>query len=304
MSHYLVLDLGGTFIKYAIMDDDARIIEQGKVPAVTDSEEGTLATLAGVRESLGGYAYEGVAVSMPGRVDTAKGVAFTGGSFKWIHDYPAAKRFGEVFGKTCTIANDGKCAALAESWRGALSDIDSGAVIVLGTGIGGGIVIDGKVLMGATGGAGEFTTLPCNYDGFRETVLPGHGIESIWGGRVSAGSIVGQYGLRSGLGQVDGVRLLDDYESGNPLAREVIDEFAFQVAVGIYGLQSTLDLPRYAIGGGISARPVVTEVIRAAVDALFSNQRLIAFCKPEIVTCTYGNEANLVGALAFFLQQH
>ncbi|MBR2683033.1 MAG: ROK family protein [Atopobiaceae bacterium] len=302
MAQYLVLDIGGTFIKYAIMDDKATFIEQGKVLADTSCEEAMLASLGVLEAKMSNHEYEGVAISMPGRIGTKEGIAYTGGAFQWIHNYPAAEKYGAVFGKPCSIANDGKCAALAESWMGALSDVDSGAVIVLGTGIGGGIVINNEVWMGATGGAGELSAFPCNFDGFREPITFHSGITNVWAGRVSAGSIVGQYGYRKQLGQVDGVRLFDDYEAGDPVAKEVIDEFAFQTAVGIYGLQSVLDLPRYAIGGGISARPATTEVIRDAVNALFDNQTLVPFGKPEVVTCKFGNEANLIGALGFYLR--
>jgi predicted NBD/HSP70 family sugar kinase len=86
------------------------------------------------------------------------------------------------------------------------------------------------------------------------------------------------------------------------VAKAVIDEFAFQMSIGIYGIQSVLDLPRYAIGGGISARPETTTVVRDAVDKLFDEQMLCPFGKPEIVTCSFGNEANLIGALAFHLK--
>ena len=72
--------------------------------------------------------------------------------------------------------------------------------------------------------------------------------------------------------------------------------------MGIYGIQSVLDLPRYAIGGGISARPETTTVIRDAVDKLFAEQMMCPFGKPEVVTCKFGNEANLIGALAFHLR--
>ncbi|MDO5120242.1 MAG: ROK family protein [Coriobacteriales bacterium] len=299
---YLVLDIGGTFIKYALMDEDATFIEQGKVLADTTCEEAMLASLGVLAAKFSETDYEGVAISMPGRIGTKEGIAYTGGAFQWIRDYPAGERYGAVFGKPCTIANDGKCAAYAESWKGALSDVDSGAVIVLGTGIGGGIVINNEVWMGATGGAGELSAFPCNFDTFREPITFTHGITGIWAGRCSAGSIVGKYGYQKQLGQVDGIRLFDDYEAGDPVAKAVIDEFAFQMSIGIYGIQSVLDLPRYAIGGGISARPETTTVVRDAVDKLFDEQMLCPFGKPEIVTCSFGNEANLIGALAFHLK--
>lgn len=295
---YLVLDIGGTFVKYAIMDENATFIEQGKVPANTSSEEHMIASLEEVHKTVGDD-YEGVAISMPGRIDTARGWAYTGGAFTWLHDYPAAEKYGAIFGKPTTIANDGKCAAIAESWSGALSDVDSGAVLVLGTGVGGGIVLDGKVWMGCSGGAGELSWLVCDMPAIHE----GHAGSAIWAGKIAAGAIVPKYGLAKTLANADGVMLFDAYEAGDPDAVAIMDEYAIWASSGIITLQAVLDLPRYAIGGGISARPETTTLIRDAVDKLFELHPYLPFSKPEIVTCKYGNEANLIGALAFHLQQ-
>jgi len=299
MAQYLVLDIGGTFIKYAIMDGDAQFIEQGKVPANTMSEEATIASLGAVRDAVSSYDYEGVAISMPGRIDTAKGWAYTGGAFTWLHDYPAAEKYGAVFGKPCVIANDGKCAAIAESWSGALSDVDSGAVLVLGTGVGGGIVLNKKVWMGCSGGAGELSWLVCDYPAIHE----GHAGSAIWAGKIAAGAIVPKFGLAKGLANADGIMLFDAYEAGDEDAKAVMDEYAVWASSGIVTLQAVLDLQRYAIGGGISARPETTDLIRDAVDKLYELHPYLPFSKPEIVTCKYGNEANLIGALAFYLEQ-
>ena len=300
MAQYLVLDIGGTFIKYAIMDGEANFIEQGKVPAVTLSEETMLASLEDVKKAVEGFEYEGVAISMPGRIDTAKGFAYTGGAFKWLSNYPAAEKYGAIFGKPCTIANDGKCAASAESWEGALADVKSGAVLVLGTGVGGGIVLNGEVWMGCSGGAGELSWLVCDYPSLYEQ--GGFKMGSIWAGRIAAGAIVPQFAVRKGLPQADGVMLFDAYEAGDPDAIAVLDEYAMWAATGIVNLQAVLDLERYAIGGGISARPEATSLIADAVDKVFSMHEGLPFSKPEIVTCKFGNEANLIGALAFHLQ--
>ena len=304
MAQYLVLDIGGTFIKYAIMDDKAQFVEQGKVPAVTSSEEGTLGALADVRDAVAGFDYEGVAISMPGRIDTAKGIAHTGGAFTWISNYPAAEKYGAIFGKPCTIANDGKCAASAENWIGALADVNSGAVLVLGTGIGGGIVINNEVWMGATGGAGELSAFITNHEGVKNGLGWGN-IGIMWASHISAGSITGKYGAIKGIEKADGIMLFDAYEAGDPIAQDVLKTFGEEAAAGIASLQSVLDVQRYAIGGGISARPETTQIIKDAVDALFDPYvDFLPYGKPEIVTCKFGNEANLIGALAFFLQQH
>ena len=298
MAQYLVLDIGGTFVKYAIMDDEGQFIEQGKVPANTTSEEHMLASLADVRETVATYDYEGVAISMPGRIDTAKGWAYTGGAFTWLHDYPAAEKYGAVFGKPCTVANDGKCAAIAESWEGALKDVDSGAVLVLGTGVGGGIVLNGEVWMGCSGGAGELSWLVCDLPAIHQ----GKAGSAIWAGKIAAGAIVPKFGLAKGLANADGIMLFDAYEAGDEDAKAIMDEYAMWASSGIITLQAVLDLPRYAIGGGISARPETTTLIRDAVDKLFEMHPYLPFSKPEIVTCKFGNEANLIGALAFHLR--
>ncbi len=303
MAQYLVLDIGGTFIKYAIMNDEAQFIEQGKVPAVTDSEAGTLRALADVRYEVASSGYDGVAISMPGRIDTARGIAHTGGAFTWLHDYPAAEKYGAVFGKPCTIANDGKCAASAENWIGSLADVHSGAVLVLGTGIGGGIVINDQVWMGATGGAGELSAFITDHSGVKNG-LGWDNIGIMWASHISAGSIAGKYAALKGLDHADGIMLFDAYEAGDPVAQEVLKTFGEEAAAGIVSLQSVLDLKRYAIGGGISARPETTQIIKDAVDAQFDPYLdFLPFGKPEIVTCKFGNEANLIGALAFYLQR-
>ncbi len=300
MERYLVLDIGGTFVKYAIMDREGAFIEQGKVPAKTASEAEMLASLADVHATVGDD-YEGVAISMPGRIDTERGWAHTGGAFVWLQEYPAAQKYGEVFGKPCTIANDGKCAAIAESWNGALADVDSGAVIVLGTGIGGGIVLNKQVWMGCSGGAGELSWLVCDYpllsDETAEHISP-----AMWTGHISALSITSQYAKRKGLDKADGIMLFDAYDAGDEDAVAVLNDYAVWAAAGIINLQSVLDLPRYAIGGGISARPETTTLIRDAVDKIFAIRNGLPFSKPEIVTCKFGNEANLIGALAFHLR--
>jgi predicted NBD/HSP70 family sugar kinase len=300
MDQYLVLDIGGTFVKYAVITAEGQFVTQGKVPVDHSSEEAMFAALEAVRDAVSDYDYVGVPISMPGRIDTAAGIAHTGGAFSWVHDYPAAERYGAVFGRPATVANDGKCAASAESWQGALADTDSGAVIVLGTGVGGGIVLNGKVWMGASGGAGELSGLLVDFDAMR---LPfPQSMSALWANRISAAAITKAYAVRKGLESADGIMLFDAYEAGDEDAKAVLDEFAFQTATGIMSLQATLDLPRYAIGGGISARPETTQLIREAFDELYDPlAAFMPYSKPEIVTCRFGNEANLIGALAFHL---
>ncbi len=308
MKQYLVLDLGGTFIKYALMGADGSFLKQGKKQSPLSCMDDLLAAVESIGEEFKGE-YQGAAVSMPGRIDTKNGIAHTGGSFRFIKDAPVGKYFEKALGVPVTAANDGKCAASAEAWSGALSDVDNGAVLVLGTGIGGGIVLNKKVWMGSTYGAGELSVFSANLWKLSEG-MPNFGKdnkEAVWTSYTSTTGLLRLYAKCKGLPEedhgVDGFRFFEAYDAGEPEAAEAFEEFGRYTAAGIHAVQAVLDLQRFAIGGGISARPEVAEKIRRCVDRQFELIPFSPFGKPEIVSCKYGNDANLIGALSFHLER-
>ena len=305
MAQYLVYDLGGTFIKYALMNEEAEVIEQGKVPSPTDSLDNLLNVMEGIADPYKGK-IEGAAVSMPGRIDTARGIAFTGGAYRFMRDIPLGELLEKRLGVKATLGNDGKCAANAEAWNGALSDVDNGCVVVLGTGTGGGIMLNRKIWMGTTGGGGELSHLVADMNAFSDGsfTFPA-GLPAIWGGQASATGLISRFAVKKGgsPADYDGLKLFEAYDAGDRDAIDALDEFGRMTAAGIYSIQSVLDLQKYAIGGGISARKEVTDIIREKVQFVFSQFPGVPFLTPEIVTCTYGNDANLVGALRFHLDR-
>ena len=136
MKQYLLIDIGGTFIKYSLADEQARKISGGKVPTPLTNMDDLLAVIEGFAAPLQGQ-FVGCAISMPGRIDTRNGIAHTGGmlsAFMW--EQPFAAQVEARLGVPVTIANDGKCAAAAEGWTGALAGVENGLVLALGTGIG------------------------------------------------------------------------------------------------------------------------------------------------------------------------
>ncbi|MCI9637050.1 MAG: ROK family protein [Hungatella sp.] len=308
MKQYLVLDLGGTFIKYALMGWDGTFLKQGKTKSPLTSMEDLLDALEPIGREFEGQ-YEGAAVSMPGRIDTKNGIAHTGGSFRFIKDAPVGQYFEERLHVPVTVANDGKCAASAEAWSGSLSDVDNGAVLVLGTGIGGGIVLNKKVWMGSTFGAGELSTFSADLGKLSEGIpdFRSKNVEAVWTSYTSTTGLLRLYARRKGLPErehgLDGLAFFRAYDQGEKEAAEAFEEFGRYTAAGIHAVQAVLDLQRFAIGGGISARPEVTEKIRQCVDRQFELIPFTPFGKPEIVSCKYGNDANLIGALSFHLER-
>lgn len=306
MKRYLALDMGGTFIKYALMEPQGEIAASGKVPSPLDSMEHLLEVLRGIGQQFQG-AYAGVAVSMPGRIDTKRGIAHTGGMFTYIRDTPVGQLFADCLGQPVCAANDAKCAASAELWSGALQGVSNGAVVVLGTGTGGGVVLDGKVWMGTTFAAGELSVLPVRFAGLAGIGKDPHDLDTdlLWAHYASATGLLHQYAIRKGVDPagLDGLQFFAAYDAGEKEAVEALDTFGEMTAAGIYAVQSVLDLERYAIGGGISARPEVTDIIREKLGQLYDAIFFTPFGKPEVVHCKYGNDANLLGALRFFLEQ-
>jgi len=312
MAQYLALDLGGTFTKYALMREDGVFLEKGQIPSACDSIEHMLEGIAGVGEKYRGQ-YEGAAVSIPGRIDTQNGIAHTGGAFTFLKDTPVAQLLEERLKVPATIANDGKCAANAELWKGALQGVQSGVVIVLGTGTGGGIILDGKVWMGHTFGAGELSWLITDFAAFSHgTGTDANPLYFLWAGYLSVTGLLLHYRAHKGIAPevpLDGFAFFSAYDAGEREAVEALHEFGRSATAGIFTIQSILDVERIAIGGGISARPEVTETIRQAVEQRFAEvpkaQPFLPppFGKPEIVPCRFGNDANLIGALSFHLQR-
>ena len=313
MSQYLVMDIGGTFVKYALMDENGKILEQDKIPSVRDSQEAFFASLDPVFDQYRGK-IEGCAVSMPGRIDTENGIAVTAGAFsRALQGCPVAQIIGEKLGVPVTIGNDGKCAAAAEAWDGALKDVPHGIVLVFGTGIGGGVVIDHKVHMGAHFSAGELSRFIFDgqmmADGYEERGKPlVLGTENPWWrSTCSARSLLRGYSMAKGLPAdqvISGEEFFEAVRNGEELANEHLHKMAYNAAIVILSMMSLIDVNAIAIGGGISAAPELVPAIKDAVDELWGKQsELLPVIKPEIVRCVYGNDANLKGALKLFLDQ-
>ena len=159
MKKYLVIDAGGTAVKYALMNESAKILERGKFPTpgyVDHTLEDFLQRLDVVVEKYQKQ-IEGIAVSMRGMLDSRKGYCVTGGMLAYFSEVPVVQLLEQRYKLPVTIENDGKCAALAEKWKGSLKDCRNGAVVVLGTGVGGGIIIDHKLYRGGHFTAGEYS---------------------------------------------------------------------------------------------------------------------------------------------------
>ncbi|MCI8401037.1 MAG: ROK family protein [Lachnospiraceae bacterium] len=292
-----VLDIGGTFIKGALMDEEAHLLKQWKVKSRTADLDSFLESLD---QSIAPYleGAKGIAVSMPGKIDSAAGIARTGGAFLFIRDLPVVSILEERYHLPAAVDNDGKCAASAENWMGALKDVPNGLVYVIGTGLGGGIVLNNQVVRGSNFAAGELSF--CLMDKNRP-----FGLDNMMSSVVSAKFLLEQYQERAGLDEApDGIEFFGRVNEGEELAVDVLRNFCRLTARYMFDLQAVLDVDRIAVGGGISAQPVLLQMLEEELKEAFLYKGCpMAITQPKLVRCRYGNDANLIGALKNFLDR-
>ena len=160
MQEFFGIDVGGTAVKWAVLGEDFSIRERGSLPTGFTTAEETVSALIGLVEPYR-ERVSAVGVSAPGGIyeGDVTGTIHRGGALTFMDGCPLGKLMREALGVPVAVNNDGKCCALGEYAAGALRGTRFGVVLAIGTGIGGGIVIDGKVLRGAHCFAGEFSFL-------------------------------------------------------------------------------------------------------------------------------------------------
>jgi predicted NBD/HSP70 family sugar kinase len=298
----MVFDVGGTEIKYSVMDDRLNRTDAGSVPTPMTNQEDFLNTIAAIYEPHKAEV-EGIAMSLPGFVDAENGVVKGGGVLKYNIGTPVGPRIAARCGCPVRLENDGKAAAMAELRAGALQGCRNASVFIIGTGVGGGLVIDGKLVRGRDCTAGEFSFLNTNSNDWSST-------GALMATTCSTTGLLRGYRAAAQLPKdtpLDGRIFFGKVNEGDATALAVLDAFCTQVATQIYNLTMLLDLEKVAIGGGISKQPILTETVNRAYDALMERHAFGAACahilpRPEIVTCRFSSEANQVGALCAYMQ--
>lgn len=297
---YMVFDVGGTDIKYSVMDEQLNRYEEGCVSTPMESRRVFLHTLQEIylphKDEVAA-----ITVSLPGFIDSEKGRCNGGGALLYNHQQNVGPELEELCGCPVHLDNDGKCAAMAELWKGALRGCQNACVFLIGTGVGGGLIINGRLVKGIHFTAGEFSFLMVNANQWED-------FDSTMAGQCSTTALLSLYRKYKGIPEeepINGKLLFERFHAGEKEAGQALDEFCHNVAIQIYNLTTLLDLEKVAIGGGISRQPVLTEKISKCVDEIYENSPCrdmgVTLSRAEVVTCHFGSEANQVGALYSYM---
>lgn len=290
MMTLLCIDIGGTSTKFATYSK-GKLEKQSSCPT-PHSLEGFYRMLD---ERLAYYRTEklsGIAISSPGAVNKKTGSIEGASALPYIHGFPIRQDLEKRFGLPISIENDANCAALAESALGAGQGASSIAMLVLGTGVGGSLVIDGRIHYGAHLFGGEFGFMVMNerYQTFSEL-----------GTVVNMAKRYSQI-INDGKSYT-GKEVLELADQGDPVALKERQVFLQSLAMGVFNIQHAFDPDRILIGGGVSQADFLLPALEAELDKLYQLVS-ISDLRPQLAVCQFKNEANLLGASIDFMQEH
>lgn len=299
------IDLGGTNIAAGLVDDNMNILCQMSLP--TRSERPyqeiikDMALLVEGLVNMGNISMEdveSVGIGSPGTPEKETGNILFSNNLGW-HDVPLLKELSQYVPVPLKVDNDANCAALGEFLAGAAKGCRSAVMITLGTGVGGGIVLDGQIYDGINHAGAEI--------GHTVIVSGGEpctcGRKGCWEAYASATALIRMgreaaenhpESLLAKQEKLDGLKIFQSADQGDTAAQQVIDQYLFYVAEGLTNVINVFQPEAVVIGGGICGQG---ERILKPIREQVAND---VFCKqvklPQIVTATLGNAAGIIGA--------
>lgn len=304
--NYLGIDLGGTNIKGGVVNEAGEILRKASCP--THVEKGPDAIADGIaaviRELEQGETFAGVGLGCPGTVDDVSGEVVCAFNLGLIH-YNLREALRKRTGYQVHLGNDANVAALAEAMVGAGKGAHSTVVITLGTGVGGGVVLEGKMLTGYTGAASELGHMVISENGAPCTC----GRKGCFEAYASATALIRMtkeamdahpesilHAVAAESGTVDARTVFEAKERGDVVAAEVVRTYIKHLATGVTNVVNIFFPEVIAFSGGIAnqgealLQPLRDEVSRQEFGSKYVNRHT------RLAACTLGYQAGLIGA--------
>jgi glucokinase len=284
------VDVGGTKILAGVVDRDGEVARREERATPTSSQDDFLAELDSLVEGLLGDDVDGVGFGLPSTIDQRAGRAVSSVHIP-LAEIDFRARMAERFGLPVAIDNDGNAAAIAEWKLGAGRGASHIVALTLGTGIGGGLILDGRPYRGSTGAAAELGHIVLDYGGVPcGGACSGHGhFEALAAGSAADETAVRRFGPGS-----DGRRLVEEARAGNEQALTDLAEIGRRLGAGIASFVNVFNPELVILGGGFAqAGDLLFDPVRQtlAVEALSPARDLV-----RVVPAAFGAEAGMVGA--------
>lgn len=295
MKTVVCFDIGGTAVKYALIEDGT-LLEKGSFPTERANGEHVLNEMLNVVQTYGKSAkIDGLSISSPGFVDNKTGTVLSGNVIDGFNGLAIREWFQSRTGLPVAIENDANCATIAEHYMGNGQGYENMVCMTLGTGVGGGIVINDRLYTGNAKMAGEFGFM------FINGIHTDKPEDEILSGFASTRALVES--VNNELDEkIDGIEIFRRAEKGDALCGEKVSAFYDAVAMGIYNIAYTLNPDIVLIGGAVSMQPKLLDEVKRRVEDLTPSFSLNLLDIMQIDRCKFLNDAGLYGAYANFME--
>lgn len=309
MRYCFGVDIGGTTVKLGLFTTEGEIVDKWEIKTRTENHgEAVLPDIAAAlnakleEKKIAKDDVEGIGVGVPAPVDS-EGVVQNTANLGWGYK-EVKKEMEELSGMKAEIGNDANVAALGEMWLGAGKGRKNIIMVTLGTGVGGGIIVDGKPLVGAHGAGGEIGHLCVNYE---ETDHCGCGNTGCLEQYASATGITRLANIRLAKDntasvlrkqEISAKTVFDAVKAGDAVAIEIAEEFGRYLGHAMANLAAVADPSAIVIGGGVSK---AGEVLLQYVEKNFKEKAFFANKDTEFLLATLGNDAGICGAAKLIL---
>jgi len=298
------VDIGGTTVKIGLFKTDGNLLEKWEIP--TRKENNGYNILPDIAEALKAKMEEkglalddfvGVGLGVPGPV-TDDGDVLTAVNLFWGYK-EAAKEMKTLTGLKTKVGNDANVAALGEAWKGAGEGASNMIMLTLGTGVGGGIVIDGKIVAGSHGAGGEIGHANINHEETEACNCGNSGCLEQYASATGITRLAKQYlnksdkpsSLRS-VEKLSSRAVFDAYKAGDGLAADIVEDFGERLGGAMAVFACVTDPQVLVVGGGVSnaGQPLIDVISKYYKKYTFQT------CKATpIVLATLGNDAGIYG---------
>ncbi len=311
MKKYLGIDIGGTAVKIGAISSNGVVFEKSEYSVSFDNYETPIieSVKKGVYRFFEQYTYcendfSGIGVSATGQIDVHSGTVIgVGGNIKnWLNTN-IKSILEEEFKLPVTVLNDANCMVIGEKWTGSAKGKDNVIGITIGTGVGGGIIVDGKILTGTLGIAGEIGHMIINFDGDQCSC----GNRGCYERYASMSRLVKnvkesiiENNLDYEVSLINGRYIFSLAEAGDNFMQLKIDEWLKAIAAGAISLIHTFNPDTVIFGGGVSAQK---DMFLEPLRKLIQEGAMVNFAKSvEIKAASLANDAGMVGAVAYCIQ--
>lgn len=312
MKYAVGVDLGGTTVKLGIFTENAQIVTKWEIK--TRKQEGGKFILTDIastilehlkKEGISGNDVKGIGMGVPGAIQP-DGSVHSCVNLGWGH-VEVKKEMEALTGFPVYPSNDANIAALGEAWQGGGKGASNTVMVTLGTGVGGGIIVDGKIVSGTSGFGGEIGHMKMN---MQEKEVCGCGKRGCLEQYASATGVArmarrilarekGNSVLR-GRSYVSAKDVFDAAKNGDRIAKIIVEEVCEILALGLSYISCVCDPECFIIGGGVSkAGTILTDTIQKYyVDNVFGDLK-----KTKFVLATLGNDAGIYGGAKLALSE-